>query len=174
MKKNSYAKYVNKCAKEQKSDIIPNSSTDHATILISTFFEHAKQIVRIFSSRLHGEIYNDEDLVKTARDFLLKSKDNQIRILLQEISTDNFDEVESNEFCKLCLEFPDQCTIKTATKNDREISSHFVIMDENGFRFCPDKANPSAFASFNQPTATKNLLDQFKVLFERASLISPA
>lgn len=174
MKSDSYAEYVDRCATERLCDIIPNSSTDHATILIGAFFKHAQNLVRIFSSRLHDDIYNDEDLLNAARNFLHKDKRHEIRILLQEINLDNFTDIKNNEFCKLCLEFPDQCKLKTVSERDRNIKSHFVIMDNHGFRFCPDKDNPSAFASFNQLTATNNLLDQFKVLFKRASIVVPA
>lgn len=169
-----YREYVNKCAGNRYDDIIPNSNLNHAKILIAAFFSHAENIIRIFSSRLHSNIYEDNEVVKNAHHFLQNDKSRKIVILLQEINEANKNELADHHLMKICQEFPQQCELKTVAESDKNITSHFVIMDEIGLRFCPDKEGTSAFATFNQPKAATNLVQQFKLLFNRAISLNPA
>lgn len=170
----TYREYVNKCADNRYDDIIPNSNLDHAKILIATFFSHSENIIRIFSSRLHADIYEYNELVKNVHHFLQNDESRKIEILLQEIDEANMNKLDSHHFIEICKEFPQQCELRRVAEIDKNIATHFVIMDKIGFRFCPDREGTSAFASFNQPKAATNLVNQFKLLFNRAISLVPA
>ena len=97
-----------------------------------------------------------------------------IRDKYQYFTEANMNKLDSHHFIEICKEFPQQCELRGVAEIDKNIATHFVIMDKIGFRFCPDREGTSAFASFNQPKAATNLVNQFKLLFNRAISLVPA
>ena len=165
-----YKDYVYECGLNNKTEIISNGNLGHAAILIAAFFLYAKDIIKIFSSKLIENIYEDEELLKNAENFLQKGR--KVEILLQETNDQNKDTIKNHKFIKLCEKFSKQCTVKTTSEKDEGIKSHFVIMDKKGFRFCSDKTEPTAIASFNQTEIVENLISQFNKLYKRAYQLS--
>ena len=170
----TYLEYAEKCAAKRLDDIISNSSLENATALISTFFSYAENIMRIFTGRLHSKIYEDHQVLTEARSFLQIDQNRKIDILFQEVDQSNLDELANHQFLKICRDFSQQCRLKTVAKIDKNTDAHFVTMDNASFRFCPDKTGTAAFASFNQPKATTNLIEQFNLMFDRGILLTAA
>ena len=165
----TYRDYIYECAMKKTSDIISNGSLVHAKILIGAFFLCAHDTIKIFSSKLIADIYEDEEVLKNAELFLAKNK--KIEILLQDIDEQN-NSIDKHKFIKINNNLPRQCEIKTVSQKDKKITSHFVLMDKVGFRFCPNKTEPRAIASFNQPEVAENLIEQFDKLYERGNQLS--
>ncbi len=94
--------------------------------------------------------------------------------MFQEVDHSNLDELADHKFLKICCDFSQQCRVKAVAKIDKNTDVHSVTMDKVGFRFCPDKTGIAAFASFNQPKATTNLIEQFNLMFDRGILLIPA
>jgi thymidine kinase len=162
----AYKAYVHECAIKKMSNIIANGNLDHAKILIGTFFLFAHDTIKIFSSKLISQIYEDEEVLNNAEQFLAKNK--KVEVLLQDIDEQNND-IDKHKFIEINKRLSQQSNIKTVSPRDKKITSHFVIMDELGFRFCPIKTVPQAIASFNQPRIAKNLVKQFDKLYSRGN-----
>ena len=128
-----YSDYVYECGFNNKNEIISNGSLKHATILIAAFFLYAKGVIKIFSSKLIKDIYEDEELLNNAGNFFQKGR--KMEILLQEINDPNKDNIKNHKFIKLCEKFSKQCTVKTTSDKGESIKSHFVIMDSPPYTF---------------------------------------
>lgn len=167
----SYRKLVKKLADESSSTLVPNGGTEHAEVLIENIFSHADNAVRIFTGELNKQVYGADDIVNYADYFLRKSSANKLMILIQ-----NYDDelkFTDHELIKMCEEHVQSgaCEIKAVSDVDKDVTSHFVIMDEIGYRFEPDRKKPTAVGCFNDVDGAKDLIDGFDRMFDRADKI---
>ena len=165
-----YAQIIKEYADKEAEEIIPNGGIHQAAALIDNLFSHAKQSMKIFSSRLHQGIYESEEVLASAKLFFKNKDSKKVQILLQD--TDELSDLGEHKFLKLCRDFSDQCEFKKACQKDKIEKSHFVIMDNIGFRFCPDKNLIAAIACFNNHTIATNLGKQFDIIFRRGIHLS--
>ncbi len=150
-------------------ELILNSNTDHAKVLIRYLFKSSRDRICIFSSQLNDNIYDDQYVINEIEAFA--ENRGQVEILLQH--PEDFD--RGRKVFLLLKKFTSQIVVKSVTNlKDKAIQAHFVVNDNNGFRFCEDKSKPSAIASYNQPDTAKNLIEQFDILFKRAEPYSLA
>lgn len=106
-----------------------------------------------------------------ALESFLDKRDSKIRILLQESNKVISDNKSSSTFLKICSSSK-KMELKQTQKKDSEIIEHFIVMDNTGYRFCPNRDLTEAVASFGRPTTTNNLLKQFNIIFERATILN--
>lgn len=165
----NYRKLVKKLADEGSSDLIPNGGVEHAEVLIENIFYHAKNTVRVFTGRLNARVYGAKDIVDNAKEFLQLDKNNKLQILIQEYSDDDLKQFASHNLITMCKEqFDDMCEIKAVNDaDDKNVDSHFVVMDEIGYRFEPNKEKPTAIGCFNDAEKAKILNQMFDKMFER-------
>lgn len=165
-----YSDHVASLAQNKSNELIPNGSNAHAIVLIQSLFLNAEKKMRIFSSMLKREIYEDNQIINGLANFLNKPEA-KLEIIVQDYHLyDNRNNLSHNNFFKICSD-SDKCSINVASEKDRLLKEHFVIMDDMGYRFCPDKNGSSAVASFNRPTIAANLIKQFDILFGRSEPI---
>lgn len=158
-----YDVFVSHLADSKSDQLISNGQIPHARSIIRNLFSHAEKEIRIFTSCLNSRIYSDPKIFGAATAFL-SNADARLSILLQD--SDNLD--SEMPLLELCKGNP-QCDVREiVNKNDQEIKQHMVVMDNIGYRFCPDKCQKTAIASFNAPAIAKNLATQFDILFGRA------
>ncbi len=159
-----YDCYVTYLASARSSELISNGQIEHAQSIIRNLFSHAEKEVRVFTSCLHHDIYSDPRVVDAASSFLAKDG-TQIKVLIQD--SDSLD--RNMPFFRLCADHDNQCKMKSVvTDRDKSIKQHMIVMDTVGFRFCADMSKNEAVASFNSPDTSKNLAEQFDILFDRA------
>jgi len=165
-----YRKMVKKLADAKSSQLIPNGGTDHAEVLIENIFSHANDIVRIFSGELNARVYGSAPVLAKAKAFLKSGTGKKIKILIQEmnISNSNKDYLIAHDLIKTCKEVnPDACEIKFASGDDKEIGSHFVIMDNQGYRLEPDRKKPTGVGCFNDKGRATALSVFYDKMFDR-------
>jgi hypothetical protein len=155
----AYRDYVNKLVRENSDRLISNGLKEHAAVLISTLLSNAKKEIRIFSTKLKSEIWEEDEVISALKTTLEKQTIN-IKILLQEKP------IEGNKFFELCKN-SDKCEFKiTKDKEVKSITEHFVTMDEEAYRYCPTTGKNEAVASFYDFDATKKLNDAFDILYK--------
>ncbi|MEP6878809.1 MAG: hypothetical protein ABI865_08150 [Nitrosospira sp.] len=171
-----YSNFVSQLAQNKSEVLISNGMLDHARILIANLIFYAGKKVQIFTTNLRPEIYEHYSTVNALKAFL--SKENTvIQILLQDRAIlDSPEILKDHELIKECMsELPSgtKCEIRVVSDaEDAQIKEHFVIMDSEGYRFCPDKKEPVAIATFRSPIAALNLTRQFDILFDRSTPIT--
>jgi len=164
-----YNEMVRDFADQKSEDLIPNSGLEHAEVLVKNIFSHASNEVRIFTGRLNPSVYGTPEVIKSITGFLHDGTDRKIKILLQDIDPNKLGDFKKNHLYKLCKEWPDSCEIKTT---DSELQSHFVVMDDNGYRIEPDKSEPVGIGCFNDKDLSERLVTLFDGLFTTGTVLN--
>ena len=173
-----YRKLVKRLADEGSSDLIPNGGTEHAEVLIENIFLHARDVVRVFSGELNARVYGASNIVENAKEFMQSGSGKKLQILIQDYSYDDHLRYEKHDLIHMCYEKlgSDACEIKAVDDIDKVVDSHFVVMDDIGYRFEPDRKKPAAIGCFNDPEMAQELIVAFDKMFERGKPLdfSPA
>lgn len=173
----NYSNFVSQLAQNKSEVLISNGMLDHARILIANLIFYAAKKVQIFTTNLKPEIYEHSSTINSLKAFLSK-ENTEIQILLQDQKIlENPALIKDHKFIKACMSEvggdKGKCEIKVVNHaEDAAIKEHFVIMDSEGYRFCPDKKEPVAIATFRSPIAALNLTEQFHILFNRSTSIT--
>ncbi|MES9884049.1 MAG: hypothetical protein ABW185_24650 [Sedimenticola sp.] len=168
----NYRKMVKRYADEKNTELIPNGGTDHAEILIENIFSHAHDTVRVFTGTLNARVYGSDGVVEKAAEFLLSNKNSKLEILLQDI--DDIESLRGHPLINACGKIDeDRCVFKSANEKEKSASSHFVTMDNLGYRVEPDKSKPAGIGCFNDPKLAVVLNDYFDTMFDRGTTLKP-
>lgn len=160
------------------SELINNSSADHAVPLIARLFARGRRAICVFSGSLNPEIYAKESVVSALGVFLL-GRSGTLKIVLQRQAAEVSDDVilgEGGLLRALRDKFGEEVLknvfVRRAPAKVLDVSSHFLIVDNEGFRLEPDNTKHEAVASFNRPEFTMQLRVPFDQLFNAANEIS--
>jgi len=168
---NSYEELVDYLAREEIDYNVPNGATAHASTLISALFKHAKNNVDIFCGELSTDVYNGEDLIKNAIDFVIR-RNGSIRILLEKNL--GSDLLERPIIYRIASE------IYKAKKKDEDVGSlevsirkedkpHFCVADSSAYRLEKDKEKKTAIANFGNKGIAHELAEDFKDMFGKSN-----
>lgn len=177
----TYSAFVERLARERSSELISNGFDEHARVIIKNLLLNANESINIFTSSLRNEIYGHKSVIEALKKFLTSSN-KRINIVMQDINlkdSDIYDNTieqlkEKRDFIKICLALSNgnRYSIARSSVADSEQVRHFIIMDETGYRFCPDKTSSTAVASFNQPEKATIYLKEFNELLSRSTILS--
>lgn len=172
-----YEQLVSQLAAQQSSELISNSSVDHAAVLVRYMFKCASKAIRIFNGCLNKSVYGKDDVISAARNFV--EKGGRLEVVIQDGLTP--DEISShgflqalNQTCSNNTECQGSFELYAGNDQVREIPSHFLIMDGSGYRLESNKDQPVAFASFNDQQIAKSLNTLFERILEKSEKISYA
>lgn len=166
-----YRKLVKKLADEGSSELIANGGTEHAEVLIENIFAHAGDAVRIFSGELNARVYGSSGIVENAKEFLQSGTNHKLDILIQ--SKDIVSSLEKHDLIKMCLELNTKmCELRLVGETDEDVGHHFVVMDEIGYRFEPDREKPTAVGCFHDEVNAKLLARSFDSMFSRGKVVN--
>ena len=165
-----YRKEVKNLADSNSSNIIPNSSIEHAAVLIENLFSHAHHSIRIFSGNLNPKVYNKREVICAADKFL--SRDTSEAAKKLEIIVQNEIEIgdgDENKLYDLCKKYESICEIKLADEQGKSVESHFIVTDKTAYRLEPDRNKHVAFACFNNPDSACELDRFFEEMYARGT-----
>ncbi|MGB0722430.1 MAG: hypothetical protein ACPGU7_08545 [Gammaproteobacteria bacterium] len=167
----AYQAMVDELAENRLPRIVSNGEPGHARILVTALFRFAVKTVRIFSTKLGNQIYNDRALQRAVKRFLDKPG-TKLVILLQDPDSTNNGGPTSGSFVSILDEYgPDKVEMRRVV-DDRDgpdsDTPHMVIQDAQAWRWCDDPSQHSAIASFNQPERAARAAYAFDKMFQRA------
>lgn len=169
---NSYAEIIERCYREKLDLVIPNSDHEHASYLIKTFFEKAKEELIIFTGNLYETVYGEEKLRDKAVNFFETRSDGTLRIAFQvEGSKDN---ILNSKFIKAILSTKPKkgaVTIFDASHIAHEFSNHFTVMDREAFRYELDHTKGTAIANFGAKHVAERLVHVFNKIASDSKLV---
>jgi hypothetical protein len=165
----TYKQLVDRCARERLDQVIPNSSAEHARVLIIKLFETARQRAVIISGRLVDttpdgcEVYGFKEVVDSARQFLKRHGTN-LEIILE----DPIDLGDKNRFLKTIVDDRERQGSVTIHPETGCVSStrtpHMMASDALAYRMELDNEKVQAFANFGDSTAANLALEMFSDL----------
>ncbi|MDD2886811.1 MAG: hypothetical protein PHY66_03340 [Aliarcobacter sp.] len=162
-----YKKEISDAIKNNLDKRFPNSSIEHAKILVKEIINNSDKEVFSLSSNFNQDFYLS--LEKEIRNFLNKpnSKFNLI------VAND-----ENGIISKLKKEYPNQFVVRFIEKNEMPIDKNsqehvnYIVNDKNAYRYEYSDKNidigiVEAIANFNNPEESKILLDNFNKLLSK-------
>ena len=162
-----YRKRVERLAHARTGEGINNGSFDHAAIIIEQMFKSAESQIGILTNNLNARVYAREAILEEAKMFLAQG-DRSARILLE--STDDaifrehpfFEHIRNN----------DNVEVRRVPASLRAAYDyHFLIMDNDSYRYEPTKDGPSAVAAFGDHEGAKNLSKIFDIIWGGSALV---
>ncbi len=157
-----YRKRVEILASERTGETIANGSFDHAAIIIQQMFKSAEHQVSILTGNLNARVYGRAEVVEEAKLFLAQG-DHSARFLLE--SEDSllfrdhplFERLRHNENLEARI-------VPEEMRN--QYKYHFLVMDDDSYRFEPTKDGPTAVAAFGDKDTVRNLAEIFAIIWD--------
>jgi hypothetical protein len=166
----SYRELIRKAIQNRTGETILNSSIDHAAVIIEEAFNSAKKKIRILSSRLDPSCYAKDSLCGAAKYFFL-DQGHEAEILIE--SEENIAWSDHPFFQGLLKDgdyakrLKGRLRVKRVPKKwSTSYKYNFLLLDDYGFRFEPDRSGPAAVAAFF-PDGKKDTVDHLSGIFDR-------
>ena len=157
-----YFERVMRVAAERKGEPIFNGSIDHARVIATAMFKHARRSVDIFSGDLNARVYGPDQVIDEAELFLA-NKGHEVRILLESIP-DSAN--QQHPFFKAFANYPNVKTRALRKDLSDKIEFHLMVADDDCYRFEQDKKNVAAIASWGHKEGGENLKRVFETLWK--------
>lgn len=157
-----YRNDVERFAKERSGEPFYNSSIDHATVIVEKMFKHAKSEVCVITTRMNGRVFGQDEVVDEVEGFLSDSG-HKLRILME----DDLSAVsEGHGFLRAIKRHPNECEVRKLPERLRDgIEYHFLLADNDSYRFEPNKKEWVAVAAFGDKVGAERLKGVFDALW---------
>lgn len=149
-----YREYVRRHATRRDGHPIYNNSIEHASIVIENLFLEAERSVAILTGSLNAKVYGRASVVEAAKLFLVSSAKNRLRIILE---SDAPDDREIHPFFRTCSELHNFAVRVASQRVQSLYDFHFVVADNDSYRFEGDKTKAAAIAAFGHVEGAQNL-----------------
>jgi len=166
-----YREFVRSLASKRDGEPIYNASVEHASIVIESLFANAERRVDVLSGIFNARVYGREPVIEEAKLFLALSAKNRLRIILEK---DSPEDRTIHPFFKACASMPNIELRVAPQKVQDTYGFHFVLVDDDSYRFESDKTKPSAVAAFGHKEGAENLNEIYEYLWghcERVDVI---
>lgn len=163
-----YREKVEQLARERTGEPFYNSSIDHAAVIIEKMFRHADREVCIISNRLNARVFGQEEVVKEARGFL-SDTNHSVRILLE-------DEAETlsegHPLVEELRQHPKSYEVRKIPQQLVDVLNyHFTLVDDDSYRFEPDKSKWEAVAVFGDKNGAAKMRTAFDAIWKASASI---
>lgn len=145
---------------------IYNNSADHAIVVIDYLLRSAKSRIRILTGRLNRQVYDTLPVVRALDGFLDEGG------VLEVISEEEIG--IHSEFRKIAEYSAVESNVKFYNLDKtKKIDTHFLISDDDSYRYEPNKEDHKAVASFGDIEKTSLLSKKFNCLLNFSTISSP-
>ena len=160
-----YMNKVKRLADDRTGEPVYNASLEHAVVILQNMFSHARKSICILTGRLNNDAYGHPEVVREARRFL-ESPDQRIRILFEDEGL--LENVAHHPF--LAIETGQEKIEKHFVPKElqQNYQFHFIVVDEDSYRFEPDREKYEAVAAFGDAEGGQNLGRLFEQLWRAA------
>lgn len=165
---NEYREHVELLASLRNGEPISNGSLEHAAILIEQMFKSADRQVSILTSALNARVYARDRILDQAKMFLALGS-RRLNILLE---SDDAGLVREHPFFER-IRNNDNVEARRVPANVRNsYKYHFLVMDDDSYRFEPTKDAPTAVGVFGNKTTASRLSGIFSLLWDQSEVIT--
>jgi len=163
-----YKAYIHELAKAGKDTVFFNSGQHHASLVMGTIFNYAKNDVRIYAGGFSGHVSDTIDYKQGLEKFLRGG--GNLKVLLQESKLEEKTPPKIFELIKYYhLLNPDKVQVKKhpfkVRKPGLEDEIHFTVADGKMFRVEDNIETFTAVGNFNSPTESQILETLFDKMY---------
>ena len=163
-----YRQFVRSLASKRDGEPIYNASVEHASVVVESLFANADSQVDVLSGVFNARVYGRDPVIEEAKLFLGSSAKNRLRIILEE---DSPEDRTIHPFFKACSELPN-IELRIVPQDLQELYGfHFVLVDDDSYRFESDKTKPSAVAAFGHKEGAANLASIYQDLWDQCEAV---
>lgn len=163
-----YSSRVERLAAKRTGEPVYNESLEHATVILRNMFAHAQHSVKILTGELNQAAYGTREIVDEARRFL-QDPEHTIFILYEDDVLSDEQSKRNHPFLR-AVEGQDRIQMRLVPKDFQDrYAFHFVLMDEDSYRFEPNKQKFGAVAAFGDNEGGNNLGRLFEEIWEASS-----
>jgi len=137
--------------------------------LIFTMSQQAKKYILIFSHHLDSQLFDNEALYEVIKHLAIKSPRTYIKILLQDSKPMT---TNGHRLLTLARRISSHIEIKVVAKEHLDIIETFLIFDDHAYIIHQHPERYEAEANFSDPLKTKHLNEQFKEMWDHATIDS--
>ena len=171
-----YQKAIELANSSKNNHVFPISTPEHASIILSTIFEHSKEEVNILAGNLSGTVSNSKTYLDALDSYLKSGK--TLRVLLTDMPNINslaYQLIEKHSKlpdAKIELRIATEVAKYNIAESFDNKYVHFVVGDDSRFRLETDSTNYQAFANFNDPVYARKLNEIFDRTFASSTSTS--
>ena len=151
---NEYSQLVRTLALKRDGQPLYNASIDHASVVVENLFKSARRKIDILSGDLNPRVYGRNEVTQEAMLFLISNPEHRIRILLEK---DLAEARKLHPFFKMFSGFTNVELRIAPSALQKMYTFHFVVVDEDCYRFESNKELPAATAAFGDLEGAGNL-----------------
>lgn len=140
-----------------------NKDLVHAEIIINEAFKWAGSNIRVLSHELSWLVYGSADFLKIVDGFLAKPNHPKLEVIVESMIDDDHPFLAH-------MRKSDRLKDQVEVFRLREKPSHnfnFMIVDDKGFRFEPDREVPEAIVSFHGGESDGEIINELNSIFNR-------
>ncbi|MDR0620139.1 MAG: hypothetical protein LBG17_09610 [Bacteroidales bacterium] len=167
-----YKEKIERLAKDRTDEVFYNSSENHARVVVNAIAKNSEQYIKILCCSMCSDVSNNDEYVKSVKNFLSEDKDRKIKILFTKYDG-NFPE---KPIAQLLKQYTKQVEIKKWDADEeikfKDKPVNFTVADDRAYRMETDIEGKLAFGNFNNPEGAKNLSSVFDEAFN-STLASP-
>lgn len=165
----AYRQHVRALAMRRDGEPVYNATVERASIVVESLLSNARHSVDILTGTLDPKVYGRDPVIKEAQFFLLTSPENRIRIILEEDSPS----VRMLHPLLVALKRFKNVDVKLANEGvQRRYGFHFIVTDNDNYRFESDKRKAAAVACFGHPEGSESLRTTYDTLWAQCSGLS--
>jgi DNA-directed RNA polymerase beta' subunit len=159
-----YKESIRYLAENQKNEIVYNSDSEHALVVLSELIKNASNYVHIVCKNMDPVVADKPEYLSAVK-FFLEKNNTEMKILL----TDYEESLKERKIFKLFKEHSDKVFIKYFEKKVQIASGgspiNWTVSDDKSIRVEKDIDNYIAFANFNDPELAKKYDGHFNAFF---------
>lgn len=167
-----YRALVHRLAKNQVDVVFHNSDEDHALIVLTELFEHAKKRVRIFAGALVGSLGSQTEYIFQLVQFIRRG--GHVQILLNDFDAERAKGSALYFYLYILQKKPEyqrQVEVKQTSQeitmstpdHDEDVPVHFTIGDDKAYRLEVDIENRESRCNFN---SSGSMLQRMIAIFD--------
>ena len=162
-----YRARIEALAEERVGEPMYNDSIEHAVIILQNIFLHARRSVKILTGKLNRDAYARRGIVEDVKRFI-EADHHTLQILFEDESLVDKKEIDRHPFLRE-IAGCDRVQLRHVPQGLQQMYNfHFVLMDEDSYRFEPDKGEFGAVATFGDKDGGENLARLFSVLWDKS------
>jgi hypothetical protein len=158
----SYRKHVRDLAELRDGTPVFNGSTEHASVIAECMFAKANNCVRILNGKMNARVYASEG-VREQISLFLADDSHKLQILIEDFSENN---LTDHPFFDGFLDHQNVVVRGLLPELAADIKFHFLVMDDDSYRFERNKEKHEAVAAFGEAKGARNLIGVFEELWD--------
>lgn len=159
-----YRARVEALANKRTGEPVYNDSIEHAVIILHNILSHAHHSVKILTGELNKDAYARTEIVDEMKRFL-DDGSHTLQILFESEELANEEEMHLHPFLH-AVAGNERVQLRHVPRDLQDMYEfHFILMDDDGYRFEPDKGKFGGVAAFGDKRGGSNLDGLFSRLW---------